>query len=465
MAKITLSDIADIRHPSAATTINANNALIETAIENTLSRDGTTPNQLTTDLDMNSNQIINLPKPNADTDVVRLQDLDEFIADVGDKRFATDQEALDGVSTTTMMSPKLTKDAIQQNIDDEGLGTAAYKNIGTSGDAVPVLNTENTWTGQQKFSNSVFSAGGPSSGIPPSSTGMDYSSGNVSGRFYALGPDVSTNANITFTSYNGNATNAKLGLTVRNSGFLQFNQYTAGGLLATDTSSNVLNRTLTGTANEITVTNGNGASGNPTISIPSAVTLTGKTLTGGTYASAALNGSLGATTPSTVAATTVTASGLITANGGQIKFPATASLSSDVNTLDDYEEGTWTPSISFGGASVGATYNGTTTARYVKIGRNVWISGLLYLTAKGSSTGVAGIASLPFTPTSTPAVGTVGFSSGFSGLTGTMSITRAATAGEFTIYQGTATGNTALTDAVFTDTSRIYFNAWYETNS
>jgi hypothetical protein len=44
-------------------------------------------------------------------------------------------------------------------------------------------------------------------------------------------------------------------------------------------------RTITGTAAEITVTNGDGVSGNPTLSIPSAVTLTGKTMTGGTFAS------------------------------------------------------------------------------------------------------------------------------------------------------------------------------------
>ncbi len=42
-------------------------------------------------------------------------------------------------------------------------------------------------------------------------------------------------------------------------------------------------RTLTGTANEITVANGAGASGNPTISLPSALTFTGKTVTGGTF--------------------------------------------------------------------------------------------------------------------------------------------------------------------------------------
>ena len=42
-------------------------------------------------------------------------------------------------------------------------------------------------------------------------------------------------------------------------------------------------RTLTGTAAEITVTNGDGAAGAPTFSLPAALTFTGKTVTGGTF--------------------------------------------------------------------------------------------------------------------------------------------------------------------------------------
>lgn len=91
----------------------------------------------------------------------------------------------------------------------------------------------------------------------------------------------------------------------------------------------------------------------------------------------------------TVAATTISASGLITANGGQIAFPATAVPSADPNTLDDYEEGTWTPSL--GGT---ATYD-TQTGTYTKIGRLVFISGTIAVNVIGSGSTID-ISGLPF---------------------------------------------------------------------
>jgi hypothetical protein len=66
------------------------------------------------------------------------------------------------------------------------------------------------------------------------------------------------------------------------------------------------------------------------------------------------------------------------------------------NALDDYEEGTWTMGVSFGGASVGVTTSAN-TGTYTKIGRQVTVNGIIALTSKGSSTGSARITGLPFT--------------------------------------------------------------------
>lgn len=77
MSKISLTDLANLQNENTAVSaINANNATIETAFENTLSRDGTIPNYMTAELDMNSNRIINLPAAISDTEPLRKGDLD-----------------------------------------------------------------------------------------------------------------------------------------------------------------------------------------------------------------------------------------------------------------------------------------------------------------------------------------------------------------------------------------------------
>lgn len=62
--------------------------------------------------------------------------------------------------------------------------------------------------------------------------------------------------------------------------------FSSTGMMARTASGTYAFRTVTGTANEITVTNGDGVSGAPTLSLPTALTFTGKTITGGTWNSA-----------------------------------------------------------------------------------------------------------------------------------------------------------------------------------
>jgi hypothetical protein len=66
------------------------------------------------------------------------------------------------------------------------------------------------------------------------------------------------------------------------------------------------------------------------------------------------------------------------------------------NALDDYEEGTWTMGVSFGGGTTGITYS-VNTGKYTKIGRQVTVNGLITLTSVGSSTGNVKVTGLPFT--------------------------------------------------------------------
>lgn len=66
--------------------------------------------------------------------------------------------------------------------------------------------------------------------------------------------------------------------------------FNTNGILTQTAADTFAGRTITGTANEITLTNGNGVSGNPTISIPTSVTFTGKTITGGTFSAPTISG-------------------------------------------------------------------------------------------------------------------------------------------------------------------------------
>jgi len=88
--------------------------------------------------------------------------------------------------------------------------------------------------------------------------------------------------------------------------------------------------------------------------------------------------------------------GAATATTGGIQFPATQVAIASANNLDDYEEGTWTPGLSFANATTGITYS-SQSGTYTKIGRQVTVNGYFSLSNKGSAPGFASITGLPFT--------------------------------------------------------------------
>jgi hypothetical protein len=156
-------------------------------------------------------------------------------------------------------------------------------------------------------------------------------------------------------------------------------------------------------------------------------------------------------------------SGNITSFGGNIKFPATQAASADANTLDDYEEGTWTPVLAFGGASVGITYL-SRAATYVKIGKLVTARTYISLSNKGSSTGAASVTGLPFASAATPAYNAVsgGFYNNFSGLSSGLGGYISASSTEWIMRTDASTDSGPVTNSNFTNSSEIIITFNYE---
>ena len=141
---------------------------------------------------------------------------------------------------------------------------------------------------------------------------------------------------------------------------------------------------------------------------------------------------IGTTTPLAGAFTTLSATG--------ITFPATQSASADANTLDDYEEGTWTP---IDASSSGLTFTGV-SGYYTKIGNMVFATFALVFPATSSSA-LNVIGGLPFTTSTGSAMNAfnVSYTSYSPGLMAPLD----ANATTFTLYDTTTTNainNTAL---------------------
>jgi hypothetical protein len=159
---------------------------------------------------------------------------------------------------------------------------------------------------------------------------------------------------------------------------------TDGQLLVGQSSADPIPKTITG---DVTFT----AAGASAVAKIAGTTVSGTTGTGNVAFSAT------PTFTGTLNCAAITPTGLVDISGssaGQIKFPATQNASSNANTLDDYEEGTWTVSDQ-SGASLSFTGVDCT---YVKIGQFVF--GRAFFTYPATAnTNVAKLGGLPFTVT------------------------------------------------------------------
>jgi hypothetical protein len=162
---------------------------------------------------------------------------------------------------------------------------------------------------------------------------------------------------------------------------------------------------------------------------------------------------------SDVDAITIHSNGVVSASAGVALGVGTANTAS--NVLDDYEEGTWTPSL--GGTT---TYSGQ-SGKYTKVGNLVHVTGQIAVTLIGDgSTNL--ISGLPFTSATTingnpPGVLGVSYYANLS--TAMIWVSGYVTSNSTAIA---ITGNTVSsstiqhnTVAVYQDTSRIDFNMTY----
>ena len=121
----------------------------------------------------------------------------------------------------------------------------------------------------------------------------------------------------------------------------------------------------------------------------------------------------------------------------------------------------FTPSLTFGGASTGMTY-ATRTGWYVKVGSLVFFSINIVLTAKGSSTGTAAVSALPVTPGSSGFAPLSVYADTLASVTAQVMANIVASNTTIALYQlGAPT--TVLTHSNFTNGSNIFISGVYST--
>jgi hypothetical protein len=290
MAKLTLSNITSLQNEQSATNLmNLNSAAVVAAMENTLSRDGTSPNAMEADFDMNDNHILNLPVPADPTSPIRKDQFDELVedttgvvAEVADLLAQTQAAAAEALVTL-------------DNFEDVYLGAkSADPLVDNDGDALVEgqLYWNSTANNLRVYDGASWAVYSAQVGI---SNVVDDTSPSLGGDLDMNSQDIIGTGNVNITGsvtvtddayavgWNGssavptkNAVYDKIeGLSSTyqplDATLTSLAAYNTDGLLTQTAANTFTGRTLTGTAAQITVTNGTGVAGNPTLSLPSDV--------------------------------------------------------------------------------------------------------------------------------------------------------------------------------------------------
>lgn len=119
MAKLTYSPLTSLTNESTAiTTMNNNYAAIQAALENTLSRDGTSPNAMSASIDMNSNRVLNLQHPINDHEPVTISYLESVLTGFVYNPIQVEVSTIADLKT---VDPTLFKAALVKELNREGI--------------------------------------------------------------------------------------------------------------------------------------------------------------------------------------------------------------------------------------------------------------------------------------------------------------------------------------------------------
>ena len=130
-----------------------------------------------------------------------------------------------------------------------------------------------------------------------------------------------------------------------------------------------------------------------------------------------------------------------------------ASINFGGSTLSTYAEGTFTPTVAFGGASVGITYS-QQIGRYTRVGNVVTVQMYIVLTSKGSSSGSATVSALPYTSNANG-------SQIYTGQGDSLNLFLAYVAGSSTTVQLFTTATVAITNTSFVGTDNLRITLTY----